>query len=343
VTAPSAAAAAEKQPVRVRLEVTGPADCANAASLGLSVDAILGRSAVVTAQAPASSTPPLPKIVVSAEQVSSARFKATLQLQTPDGKLVGTRDVVRSGASCDVLTGPLAIVTALLVDVAEDTIHLEIPPSPPVAPPVPPSTPPVALPPPTATLPPPTATLANEGSFQLRSEAGATLLLGLLPPAVGARLDTRLIPAHFAPLLLRLEAFPHATASAPRAGGEFLAFAGSAGVCPDNGGRVVRLDLCLGGMGGVVRAVGRDVPIVGQSTSFFAMLLGEAGAALRLAGPVSLRASAGVAWGARPHDWHVDAPREPAPVVVWQPWPVAVSASLGIVLDTSENRGTSRH
>jgi hypothetical protein len=171
--------------------------------------------------------------------------------------------------------------------------------------------------------------------------------VGLLPGvAPGARLDTRIGPPAFVPIMVRLDAWSAATASGGGPGGDFFAATGSLGVCPERRGRSLAFDACLAGSAGVVRATGRDVPSPGRSRALVALVEGSVGASARVSGPLWLRASAGVAWGHRPDDWHVDAV-DGSSVVVFRPWPVAVVGSLGLMIDfspeRSENRASTRH
>lgn len=305
---------------RVQIRVAAPNGCIQPAALARDVDAILERDAIELAPSAA-----LARIdVVVGPDTAPDLFRAVLKLETPDGTLVGTREVVRRGPSCSVLDGPVAIVTALLVDAADDTIRLVLPPPPPT-----PAGEPAALP-----------TTPGE-PWRLRSAVAGTLLLGLLPPAVGARVDMQVIAPRFVPLLVRFDAYPRTTIVGSGPGGDFLALAGSIGVCPTSDGRLVRLDACLGGTAGLVRATGRAVPIVGESTSFFGMAFAEGGASLHLHGPLSARASIQVAMGYHAANWYVVAPGD-RQVVVWDPWPATVIGALGLVLETSSMKGGAR-
>lgn len=318
----SGAAAAE--PARVHLRVTGPEECIQAPALARDVDGILGRNAI--ALVPAG---PMPKIIVTLGPAREpGAFRSLLTLQTPDGRTVGTRELTRIGPSCGVLDGPLAVVTALLVDAAEESIHLALPPPRGVE---------------VARAPAPPRVLPEPARWLLRSELASAVLLGLIPPAVGARLDTRVTPPGLLPLLVRFEAFPHAATTGRGPNGEFLSVAGTLGVCPERRGPRFSVGGCLGVMSGIVHAAGTNVPIQGESSSAFVTVLAEAGVGVRLTGPVSLVASTGMAWGYWPANWHVNAPGA-SPVVVWTPWPVALLGSLGISVDmSSENGAPSGH
>ena len=276
----------------------------------------------------------MPKLAITLDRVHGAgAFRGVLTLEAPDGSPLGTRELTRPGPSCHVLDGPLAIVAALLIDAAQDSIRLAVPPPPNLE----------GIPPPRSASPGPTA--SSDASWTAQSEVAATLLLGLLPPAPGARLDTRVTPADL-PVLLRLDAFPYAMtprASPSGARGEFFAVAGTLGLCPEYQGHGWKGDACLGIMSGVIHASCQDVPVPGASTSVVPMVIGGVGARVRLGGPVWLRASTELAWGDWPANWHVLAPGGPD-VVVWKPWPVALVGSFGVVFETpSEKRRPFGH
>ena len=105
------------------------------------------------------------------------------------------------------------------------------------------------------------------------------------------------------------------------------------------------MDACLASAMGIVRATGRGVSRPAESTALLALVEGDVGARFRIAGPVWLRATAGVAWGHRPEDWHFDVTAG-APVQAFQPWPVAILATLGVAVDVlpvlSENGSSPR-
>ena len=122
LTAWSGTAAAS--PMRVELTVEAPLGCIHTPELAKNIDGILGRSAI-----DASPTDPMPKVaVLLSHDAEAGSFRSVLTLQSPDGTVVGTRELVRQGRSCHVLDGPLALVAALLVDAAEGTIRLTLPP-----------------------------------------------------------------------------------------------------------------------------------------------------------------------------------------------------------------------
>jgi hypothetical protein len=309
---PLTAAAA---PMRVELSLEAPMGCIHTPELAKNIDGILGRSAIE-----ASPDDPMPKVsVVLSHDAEAGSFRSVLTLETAEGKVIGTRELVREGRSCHVLDGPLALVAALLVDAAEGSVHL--------------------------TVPPPSSAEIAAGSSVLgepwstRTEVAATLLLGLLPPAAGARLETRITPPRFIPLLLRFDAFPHTTTvSASGMGGEFLAMTGTVGVCPEHAGEWLSAGACLGVMSGFVRAAGEYLAVPGESSSLLLMGLAEGSVSIRLVGPVAIGATAGLAWGQWPANWHVTAQDGSGTTEIWKPWPVALLGSIGISIDSSSEK-----
>lgn len=175
----------------------------------------------------------------------------------------------------------------------------------------------------------------------MRSEVAASVLLGLLPPAPGVRLETRITPPRFVPLLVRFDAFPHAETSTMGMEGDFLAMAGTVGVCPEHAGSWLSAGGCFGVMWGFVRATGQKMQAPGESSSFFFLGMAEGGLSIRLAGPIALGATAGLAWGQWPANWHVTEEQGQGVTYIWKPWPVALLGSIGISIDTSSEKTPS--
>ena len=311
----------------VGLVVASAPGCIDRDRLAAAVDGVLEREAI--GPSPAHAT--IHATIGPGDDPET--WQATLSLEV-DYKLIGTREVIRTGPSCAVLDGPLAVVTALLVDVAKDSIRVVVPP---VAPaevaPAPPKAEPIAR------------TQPTRSPWEIRTEAAVTLLAGLIPVAPGVRVETRVAPPHFVPLLLRFDAWPFATTREPVSGGvaDFHATTLSVGLCPELRGDWLAASLCVSGMFGALHVTGRDVPVPGGTTSFIALVEAEVGVAVRLAGRVWLHAAFGLAGGYRPADWHFDSAN--GPTVVFRPWEIAIDASLGVVfeLGRSENPPPGRH
>jgi hypothetical protein len=300
---------ATADPMRVELTVSAPSGCSERDDLARQIDEILGRGAIVGSLAE-----PTPKISVSiTRDAETASFRSILTLKGASGQLVGTREIVRQGGSCDVLDGPLALVAALLVDTAESTVRLTLPPPPePVAPPPGPP-------------------------WRVETGAGLSALFGLVPPAPGLRVETRVDPPKMFPLLVRLEEFPRAQTSRDGPNGQFSVTAVTIGACPELRRSRVRLSGCLGFAPGYIHAAGENVLVQGTASSPMAMFLAEGGASLRIVGPISLGGSLGLGAGWWPANWHVTGTTG-GEKDVWTPSPVALTMSVGIFVDAATEK-----
>ena len=132
------------------------------------------------------------------------RWAATLALETPDGRSLGTRELTADGSDCRALDESLSVVLSLMVDI--DKARLEIGargPGPAAAPP--PAAPPPAL---ASPAPGPPAAVASvdaaaeapavQARWGWEVAAGATLGSGLLPgQALGGQAALALRPPRF--------------------------------------------------------------------------------------------------------------------------------------------------
>lgn len=314
---PSPAAAAEPS---ARLEVRpAPEGCPDAATLTRTINAILGRSAILEA-------PGAPLISVAFSRGPEG-FRASLALLAPDGSSLGTRELQRPGRGCAALEGPVAVVGALLVDLARDSIQLQIPaPSPEEQAAVTPAPPLPAEPPRPAPAPPP--------GWAIQGEVAATAILGLLPGvAPGIRSDLR--AARGGPLagVARLDFWPSRASSGAGPGGDFSAWTAGLGLCASSPrSPSLVLEGCglvsLGGMQGA----GRGTSEVRVSHSWLALVGVDGALRWRLAGPLWGRLGLGGSAGHRPERFVFEG--EARTLVVHRTWPVAFLASLGIVLES---------
>jgi hypothetical protein len=298
---------------RVGLVVTSQASssCIDARRLASAVDDMLERDAVDLDVGHDQ-----PTIHATLEPTVLGSWRAALTLET-GGKVVGTREVIRAGASCSVLDGPLAVVTALLVDVAKQSIRVVVPPPPPPEPP-----------------PPPVQTDRRPAVARVSLEVAATVLAGLLPGAVpGVRVEASVTPPRFAALVARMDTWPYSTTGGAGPHGDFHTITAGLGICPDLfRSRGVRVGGCVAGMVGLVRGAGEGITVSREATAPLVLVSFELGVAVRLVHPLWLHASAGLLTGQRPSDWHFDRPGGQT-AIVFQPAPVAFLGSVGLSFD----------
>jgi hypothetical protein len=219
----------------------------------------------------------------------------------------------------------VAVVGALLVDMARDSVQLQLPaPSPEEQPAGAPAPPPPEDPPRPAPEAPP--------GWAIQAEVAATAILGLLPGITpGIRSDLRAARGGARAGVARLDLWPSRASSGAGPGGDFSAWTAGLGLCtsaPRSPSLV--LEGCglvsLGGMQGV----GRGTSEVRVSRSWLA--LGGVDGALRwhLAGPLWGRIGLGFTAGHRPGRFLFEG--EARTLVVHRTWPVAFLVNLGFVL-----------
>lgn len=311
----------------VRLEVRSPlAGCPDAPTLSRAINAILGRAAL-------GDTPDGPSLSIAFEK-DPGGFKSTLSLRAAGGALLGTRELHRPGRGCAALEGPVAVVGALLVDIARDSIQLQVPPPSPgeraaVAdePPAP------SLPGPSPAAPPTAATPAPPPRWSLQGELAATAILGLLPGVTpGIRSDLRASRGGGLAGVSRLDFWPSRSSSGAGPGGDFTAGAASLGLCAT---AYRSPSLALEGCGlallGGLQGVGRGTREVRVSRSWLVLGVLDGAVRGRLGGPLWGRLGLGVAAGHRPGRFLFEGPGQE--LEVHRTWPVAFLATLGLVLD----------
>lgn len=320
-----AARSAHAEPVR-HMELawsTTEARCIGAEDLSKAVEHTLGR-AVFHGDSPASA-----KIVGSVSQRSGApeHFDARIRLLDAAGKTVSERELDTSG-DCKRLDESIAVVITLMIDGLEEAPSaLRVPPEPPrpapqssaPAPPPAPKVPPVP--------PPSDAPVLSVG-------AGAGLSSSLLPGTAGAAvLRGAVAPQSFVPIAITARMFASSDATLGGAGGSFSAWDVEAAACPRWQRDNAALGACAGIGGGALSGRSLDLAAGQSHVRPLVVVPVLAQGALRLYGPLWLRAEAGVLipllrerWGFR------DAGG--AYVPVFQPDPVAPTGSIGLELRT---------
>jgi hypothetical protein len=297
------ASIAHAEGTKVRLEVQADPGCVTSESLATAVRGLLERDAFDE-----SST-----AVIRVEIAShGSSFEAKLTLEAR-GRVVGTREIVREGASCAVIEGPLAVVTALLIDVAEASIRIVVPPPPPPPPP-PPARPVTRLPP-------------KSPRFTLANEIAPSLLVGLFPTVTpGLRIGLELGRGLFA-FATRFEFFPSSNTVVNALGGEFRAAWASSGPCFQPGTAYVRVHMCVLGSFGAALAHATNVRVSSSSVAPLVLVEPEIGARLRIVDFLWLVGSASLATGLQPTEWYIA--RGPADIVIHRPWAFSVVVSSG--------------
>lgn len=311
----------------VRLEVRSSLEgCPDGPTLSRAINVILGRAAL-------GDTPDGPSLSVAFEKDPNG-FKSTLSLRAADGALLGTRELRRPGRGCAALEGPVAVVGALLVDVARDSIQLRVPlPSPGESAAVADDEPSASLPGPPPAASSTTATPVPLPRWSLQGELAATAILGLLPGVTpGVRSDLRASPGGALSGVSRLDFWPSRSSPGAGPGGDFTAGAVSFGLCvAARRSPSLALEGCGLALLGGLQGVGRGTREVRVSRSW--LMLGELDGAVRgrLGGPLWGRLGLGVAAGHRPGRFLFEGPGQE--LEVHRTWPVAFLMTLGLVLD----------
>jgi len=294
---------AQAEEAKVRLDVRADpslseSNCPTREALATAVRGLLERDAIDE------SADALVRVEIATR---GSTFEANLTLEV-QGRVVGTRQVVRRGASCAVLEGPLAVVVALLIDVAEGSIRIVVPPAPPPPPP------------PKLSSPPPARwTLANE--------LAASMLVGLFPNASpGLRVGLEVARESFA-LAGRFEFYPTSSATFGGIGGEFRAGWASAGVCFQPGSSWLRLHACALASFGAAMAHATSVRVSTQSIAPLVLLEPELGGRVRAFGPLWLTAAASLIAGLQPRDWYVASGT--SEIVIYRPWAASLIVAIG--------------
>lgn len=287
-----AASPAGAQAPRVALELdAAPEGCIDRARLAAQVAAILDRDAFAD-EAPV-------RLRVRLEAVAD-RWRAALTLLDARGEVRGVRQLTRPGASCAVLDGPLAIVAALLVDVARTRVDLHLPePAP--------------------------ARAEPERSWQVAARASALSSFDLLPEwSFGVALRAEVRSPSGWPVVVALSLWPSGRTPGDGRGAEMTAFGGALGTCaPLFVEPRWQLRPCAAVELGGVRAVGRGAPTTRESLDFLASARLTAELEVRVVGPLVLSAAAGVVGLIVPPTYVFQAGddrlriHEPGPLVPW--------------------------
>ncbi len=262
----------------------------DASTLAATVERTLGR-AVFHGDAPVSAT-----IVGSARSIDSGGYSAHISLLAVDGTKLLQRSLATEG-DCRRLDESIAVVVSLMVDsLEEEASALVIPAGP---------TPPPAVLSAVERVAPAAGAPAH-ASAAIALGFGAGVSTGLLPtiaPLVAMRAEVG--PIAFMPVALTLRAYAPSDARVEGAGGEFYAWSGELALCPTaKRGRMVRLGVCVGAGAGAIH--GSPLGLLGEHSSDAPIVFAVAApsAAVRVAGPLWLRAEAGLpflllreAWG----------------------------------------------
>jgi hypothetical protein len=251
-------------------------------------------------------------------------FHASLVMRERGGAVIGSRELDADSERCETLADTLALVLALMVDVAEEHVRLHEPET--VAAPAPPSPPPQP--------PPPAPEAEPRRSFRLDASIGAALLVELLPGvSIGPRLTASAEPPRFWPIQIeaRIAALGETTLEGSGgAGAEFLAWMIGLDLCP----RVARagpitVRVCAGARGGQIRASGFGLRRNESATRALAVALARVEGWLRVAEPVALLLGVGAAVPFQRDRFTVRLP-DGSSTLLHRPAPVSFTADLGL-------------
>jgi hypothetical protein len=179
------------------------------------------------------------------------RWAATLELETLDGRSLGTRELTADGADCHALDESLSVVLSLMVDIDKARLE-EMAARPPAAPSPSPAAAPAAQPPPPVavveTLP---ETAPPGGKWGWEVAAGPVLASGLMPgQAVGGQASLAWRPPHAPRFEIYGTAWTASTLGTPL-DVRLRALVLGAAVCPvRRAGGWLEIEGCLGAEGG---------------------------------------------------------------------------------------------
>jgi hypothetical protein len=247
--------------------VNADASCIDAPTLAATVERTLGRAAF-HGDAPAVAT-----IVGSARSAESGGHSAHISLLAIDGTTLSERSLTTEG-DCQRLDESIAVVVALMVDSLEERARALFVP---------------------ATPPRPPRVLETVSAPAVAVGLGAGVSGGLLPtPTPLIVLRAEIAPSAFMPIALGARVHTASDALVGGAGGEFHASSGELSLCPTATKSRLRLGVCVGAGAGAVH--GSPVGLLGGRSSDLPMIFALAvpSAAVRIAGPVWLRAEAGL-------------------------------------------------
>ncbi len=254
----------------------------------------------------------------------AGRLRARARVRRRGQAEPGARELTGALDACEALVSALATTVAIALDPARAIQGPAPPPPPPVQPPSPPPPSPPSPPPPSPPPPaPPPATEPVRASFSARASGVASI--GAAPgPAVGGELGVALRVGVFSVEVgVRAESTPSATTVASGDRIEATLITASLVPCADLRGWSACALLRGGAFQG--KALTVDPPTL-QSSPFVAAGL-RGGYTLHLAGPVSARADAEVAFALIRTSLIVGA----SPV--WTAPPILGGVNLGVVVD----------
>jgi hypothetical protein len=163
LAASAPASAQPADPPRASLDWEGP--CFDAAALSAAVGVRLEREAFV-------SIDEAELVVRGRLEPEGAGYRATLELVTHAGDIVGSRVLEFGAIECASLTEPIAAVLAIMLNVRRADLP-PLPPPPPIEPPI--------VPPPEPPIDPLVERETPPAPWELRVGVTAGILLGLLP------------------------------------------------------------------------------------------------------------------------------------------------------------------
>jgi hypothetical protein len=222
-----------------------------------------------------SDAPPFAKVSGGVARDGPGRFEAHIALVDMEGRTLATRTLTTSG-DCGRLDESVAVVVTLMIDGVEEVpAPLHIPADPPrTASPEPPAPRPLAL------------------TFGLGGGVSSSLLPGVVA-SFGARGE--LAVAGFVPIAVTLRVHAPSSVVVAEVGGRFDAWTAELAACPAWSRGRLRLGGCVGLGGGAIE--GSYVNLLDGETHVRPLVLATLlpFAAVRLAGPVWIRAEGG-AW-----------------------------------------------
>ncbi len=311
---------ASAEPVRhVELGWSRPeARCIGAEDLAQAVERTLGRPVFHGESAPSAKI----EGSVSLRPGTPEHFDARIRLLDASGKVV-TERALSTDADCKRLDESIAVVIVLMIDGLE-----EAPTTLRVQPEAPRSA--AASPPP----PPPEPAAPNAEAPVLSVGAGAGLSSSLLPGTTGAAvLRAEVAPKAFVPIAATARMFASSDATIAGAGGSFSAWDVELAACPRWQRENAAVGACAGIGAGAITGRSLDLTAGQSHVRPLVVVPVLAQGALRLFGPLWLRAEAGILvplvrerWGFR------DAGGSYVPV--FQPDSVAPTGTLGLELRT---------
>ena len=320
---PASASAAE--PVQAALEWQSPPephDCLDRGALEAAVEARLGRR-VFSGAADASV-----RVHGRVDALAAGRgFRAELELNDAEGQRLGTRSLSSRAANCSALNESLVLVVALMVDINEEQIEVLRQQQ--------------APPPKDGAAAGPSEDGASRGGRAplernpWRFLAGVDLVIvgRLLPDVVpGVALSGAVAPPSIGWLELSLSQLLSSDAARGDRGSRFSLRSAELYWCPFETQRFnTHVGACLGQRFGLLAVEGFGFQQNQETSRFIYGLGAKVRASLRLLGPLTLRASAGVELPlTRDRFYFTDAAGETT--LLFRPKAAVLSASAGVAL-----------